>query len=226
MNAKRHEEDVAGSDLELSSLSSSDSFEPQAFEGGPVELKSPSPIRRLETQESFETTRRVLDSVSSNPTIKEQAPAENEKPLVVGGRTNQELPSETLESLQKDGLDLQKKGAADVIGSMTNGMNCEFPEEYNIETDTGLVKAVTLQQLNRLESRTSMRSGASQRRSVKSSIASLELPDSTSLKSSGTSSLDPEKLRRAVEKNQKQLEKYQKRKKSKGITGLLSKLFG
>ncbi|SCV06054.1 LANO_0H21088g1_1 [Lachancea nothofagi CBS 11611] len=220
MRATTNNEDLTSSELELSSLSSSDSFEPKAFEGKPVEIKRPA-IKKV-TSAASAGPHKDMASVKSNGTFEPEDSQDVEKVVthnVTEGR------SETVDSLKKEGLDLHKKAAPDFINPDADPENCEFPEEYNLETDTGLVKAVTLQQLNRLDSRTSARSNVSQKKSLRSSLASLELPDSHSLKSNNNSGLDAEKLRRAVEKNQKQIDKYKKRRSAHGLTGILGKLF-
>ncbi|SCU94889.1 LAME_0F09802g1_1 [Lachancea meyersii CBS 8951] len=226
MRAATHEEeDLESSELELSPLSSSDSFEPKAFEGKPVEMKRPA------VGKEHSTTSRDLASVKSNVTLKgEGLPAQRETSSSSSlsavdkavTRNLNEGRSESVAALEKEGLDLHKKAIPDINNPVAISADAEFPEEYNLETDTGLVKATTLHQLNRLESRTSVRSSQSQKRSL---IASMELPDATSVKSTADSGLDAEKLRKAVEKNKRQIEKYQERKKSGGLKGFLVKFF-
>ncbi|SCU83938.1 LAFA_0D06898g1_1 [Lachancea sp. 'fantastica'] len=225
----KEEDELASSELELSSLSSSDSFEPKAFEGNPVEIKRP-PVSKLPSEASRDfASEKSSVTLRDGPETHEQGSFSSSSSLpdvdkVVTHNVKEGL-SENVESLEEQGLDLRKKAKPDINSPVALSSNTEFPEEYNLETQTGLVKAVTLQQLNRLDSRTSARSGQSQKKSLKSSIASLELPDATSVKSRTDSGLDSEKLRKAVEKNQKQIEKYQERKKKGGVKGFIAKIF-
>ncbi|CEP60317.1 uncharacterized protein LALA0_S01e07932g [Lachancea lanzarotensis] len=223
----KEEDDLGSSELELSSLSSSDSFEPRAFEGNPVDAKRPQ-VSKLPSAASrdFASEKSSL-TLGGGPETQEEASSNSSLPDVdkVVTHNVKEGLSENVESLEEQGLNLRKKANPDINSPVALSSSTEFPEEYNLETETGLVKAVTLQQLNRLDSRTSVRSGQSQKKSLKSSIASLELPDATSVKSRTDNGLDSEKLRRAVEKNQKQIEKYQERKKKGGVKSFIAKIF-
>ncbi len=131
---------------------------------------------------------------------------------------------ETVETLAAKGLDGTQKTVPDVNTPLTMTKTSEFPEEYNIETDTGLVKMKTIETLKRQTSRVSTQ------RSMKSKAESTKSGKSlSSFKSSLTepeqSQLTADKLNKAVEKNRKQLEKYNKAKESKGIKGFFSKMF-
>ncbi|ODV63027.1 uncharacterized protein ASCRUDRAFT_79611 [Ascoidea rubescens DSM 1968] len=58
--------------------------------------------------------------------------------------------TETCDSLRRNGLNLNRKPVSDVVAPTSQSPNKSlFPEEYTIETETGLVKASTLYRLNR-----------------------------------------------------------------------------
>lgn len=219
MVANGNEEDIASSDLELSSLSSSDSFEPKAFEGNPVELKR----RETNSASSVSSSGNPKDanSIRSNGTLRKQDSNVIEQIMTHNATEGR---SETVDSLQRNGLNINQKAVPDYNNPAANFTNCEFPEEYQLETDTGLVKVQTLQKLNRLESRTSIRSGNSQRKSMRST-PSTDHSISPSAGRSSNSGLDAEKLRKAVEKNKRQIDKYQKHKASGGLKKFLGKIF-
>ncbi|CAR24387.1 uncharacterized protein KLTH0F14696g [Lachancea thermotolerans CBS 6340] len=218
MCSNRNDGDEASSELELSSLSSSDSFEPRAFEGPPSEIKSLEPEGSVQASPSIDS--KDFHRVKSNGTLRKQDSNAIEQIMTHNATEGR---SETVESLKKNGLNLQKKAIPDINNPAANYKNCAFPEEYQMETDTGLVKAQTLHGLNRLESRTSGRSGASQKKSIRTANSTTN-SDLASANNT-INGLDGEKLRRAVEKNQKKIDKYQKHKSSGGLRRFLGKIF-
>ncbi|CUS21872.1 LAQU0S04e02718g1_1 [Lachancea quebecensis] len=218
MCSNRNDEDEASSELELSSLSSSDSFEPRAFEGPPSEFKSIASESSAQPSPSIDT--KDFHPVKSNGTLRKQDSNVIEQIMTHNATEGR---SETVESLKKNGLDLKKKAIPDINNPAANYKNCAFPEEYQMETDTGLVKAQTLHGLNRLESRNSGRSGASQKKSIRTGNSTT---NSDSASASNTiNGLDGEKLRKAVEKNQKKIDKYQRHKASGGLRKFIGKIF-
>lgn len=89
--------------------------------------------------------------------------------------------TESIQSLQEDKLDLNKKAIPGFNTYVPEGSS--FPEEYDIETRTGLVKVSTLQKLNRVETVPSTHSTKKQQE------------------------LDPERLKKRIERNQKEIDK-------------------
>lgn len=83
----------------------------------------------------------------------------------------------------------------DVINPMGSEDNAVFPEEYQVETDTGLVKCSTALSLSR------------------------QADNQQQTRQSNPSGLTKEKLDKAVERNRKELEKHKN-----GKTGWLNKL--
>ncbi|KAK5781373.1 uncharacterized protein PWA37_004810 [Arxiozyma heterogenica] len=132
---------------------------------------------------------------------------------------------ETVESLAAKGLDGSQKIVPDINNPLTMTKTAEFPEEYTIETDTGLVKMKTIETLRRQTSRIStQRSLKSRTESMKSNKSSKSFASSL-VDNPDDGHLTAAKLNRAVERNRKELEKMKKRKEQKGIKGFFSKIF-
>lgn len=213
---------TGGTDMELSSLSSTESFEPQAFTGVDPSVEQPTIDHELEDEIDPEplsgnpvrpNSEEIL-SVRSSNTLKKLDSNAIEKVLThnaVEGNT------ETLESLKTRGLDLRKKAIPDYNNPAMHTDRSQFPEEYQIETETGLVKVKTLQSLNRLDTRVSLGSKPSTNQNMEAESAHDE---------QRPVGYDEEKLKKAVDKNKKEIEKYQKHKHEKGIKGFMSRLFG
>lgn len=106
--------------------------------------------------------------------------------------------TDSIESLKEENLDISKKSIPSY--NIPASERAEFPEEYEIETRTGLVKAETLHKLNRLDTRISTHS------SKPESVGSEE-----------------QKLRKCIEKNQKEIDNYKHR---SGFRKFIGKLFG
>lgn len=132
---------------------------------------------------------------------------------------------ETVESLAARGLDGSQRVVPDVNNPLTMTRTAEFPEEYNIETDTGLVKMKTIETLRRQTSRVStQKSLKSRTESIKSNKSGKSFVSSL-VDDPDEGQLTAEKLNKAVERNRKELEKMKKRKEQKGIKGFFSKIF-
>ncbi|CCD25874.2 uncharacterized protein NDAI_0G00980 [Naumovozyma dairenensis CBS 421] len=215
---------------DISSFSSIDSYQPEPFTGlKGNELPNAQPSTTATTTEqdhddtvisshSHDTKHGEEPSRTSTATLKKLDSNVNdiEKTMTTNIMNDK---TETLDSLVKQGLNTRKKSVAD-INTPLNAGTAEFPEEYRIETETGLVKAKTIESLRRQESIASANSRRSQDQgSFKSARTN------NTRKSRASSSLDPNKLNMAVEKNKKELEKYSKHKQQKGIKGFFNRLF-
>lgn len=195
-------------DLEdISSFSSQDSYQPQPFMG-PVEPKIGDAMTRKSTNVSATTHMDDMHSRHSGSTLKQMNSNVIEKVV-----TNNALAgnSETIDSLKAKGLDLEKKAVPDFNAPLTASGSQQFPEEYRLETDTGLVKMKTLDTLKRKSTQVSESSKLSRSKSQASSQQ--EMNDTVN------------KINMAVERNRKQLEKYKKHKEQKGIKGFFNRLF-
>lgn len=203
--------DSEGGDMDLSSLSSSESFDPQPFQGLDSKPKTSSgpKIVRNDTIASKD-----LLSAKSSGTLREDDPNIIEK---VVSRNAINDKTETAKSLEEKGLNLKRKAIPDYNNPAMNDPGAQFPEEYQMETDTGLVKVKTLRELNRLDSRHSIGSDATRKKSVKSET---EPPQEHH-----DSGYDSEKLKKAIEKNKKEIENYHKHKTYVGFMSFLDKLF-
>lgn len=235
---------ITDSDFEdVSSFSSIDSYQPEPFTGKLEDSSERDPdttlmkndtIIRQETRGSATTTTtagtgsttRELNSKTSATTLQKHTSADIER-VVTHNALNDHV--ETVESLAAMGLDGSRKSIPDINAPITMTKTSEFPEEYNIETDTGLVKMKTIETLRRQTSRVS-----STNKSVKSKSESTKSGKSSkstsSFKSAMTESnnqgqLTADKLNKAVEKNRKELEKYKKSKDQKGFKGFFTKMF-
>ncbi|CDO94303.1 unnamed protein product [Kluyveromyces dobzhanskii CBS 2104] len=120
------------------------------------------------------------------------------KESIVNGETD------NIDSLKATKLNLEKKSIPGFNQPAMEG--AEFPEEYEIETRTGLVKVSTLHKLNRLDTRVTTGSG---KKSAKENASS--------------SGYDNDKLKQCIDRNQKEIENYHKR---SGFKKFIDKLFG
>lgn len=222
---------------DISSFSSIDSFQPEPFRGelnagekrtelsnDPVEIYADDiDMGNTTISKSDTLTSTDLNSKPSSHTLRNTGLSAVEK--VVTQNVLQDNV-ETVESLsQKTVRSPESRGIVDLNRPVTMS-NAEFSEEYNIETDTGLVKMKTIETLKRQSSRvSSLKSRPESTRTVKSNKSSKSFTKSITDTSGG--SLTAEKLNNAVEKNRKELEKYQRQKSKpqKGIKGLFSKIF-
>lgn len=234
---------ITDSDFEdVSSFSSIDSYKPEPFTGNldnspakgqdiDTTLMKNDTIVRHDTRTTTgsnttnsthtATTTHELNSRASANTLRKQTSQSVER-TVTHNALNDNV--ETIESLAAKGINGTKEVIPDINTPLTMTKTSEFPEEYNIETDTGLVKMKTIETLRRQTSRVSTQ------KSTKSKTESTKSEKSaSSFKSSMTDSnqgqLTADKLNKAVEKNRKELEKYKKHKDQKGIKGFFSKMF-
>lgn len=230
---------ITDSDFEdVSSFSSIDSYKPEPFTGNYTEnpekdvvdttLMKNDTIIRHDTRTTMgstntnatHTTAQEPKKKTSTHTLQTQTSHDVEK-TVTHNALNDNV--ETVESLAAQGLDGTQKVQPDINAPLTMSKTSEFPEEYNIETDTGLVKMKTIETLKRQSSMSTQRSMKSKAESTTSgkSFSSFK----SSLTDPPQNQLTADKLNKAVEKNRKQLDKYKKGKESKGIKGFFSNLF-
>lgn len=194
-------------DLEdISSFSSQDSYKPEPFMG-PEEPRIGDTMSRKSTNVSATTHTDDVHSRHSAGTIKKMNSNAIEKVVTNNALTGN---SETIESLKAKGLDLERKAVPDFNAPLTTMASQQFPEEYRLETDTGLVKMKTLDTLKRKSTQYSETDNLSQSKSQNSTP---EMNDTV------------KKINLAVERNKKQLEKYQKHRSEKGIKGFIHRLF-
>ncbi|QGN14694.1 protein YGR126W [Kluyveromyces marxianus] len=112
--------------------------------------------------------------------------------------------TESVTSLKASNIDLKKKAIPDFNQPAIDG--AEFPEEYEVETRTGLVKVSTLHKLNRQDTRVTQHSS-------KKGIEKEHEPHG----------YNAEKLQKRIEQNQKEIDNYHNR---SGFKKLLDKIFG
>lgn len=202
---------------DISSFSSIDSYKPQPFTG----FENGEEQGQGQLQEQGDLVSRASTNTLSKPDSNaiEKVVTHN----ALSGNV------ETKESLQKEGLNLKDKSVPDINAPLTStSETAAFPEEYRIETQTGLVKLKTLNDLSRKDTRVSI--GSNDKISRKStdkgnhSIKSGQESGQDEVLSSH-SSYDPHNLENAIEKNKHEIEKYQKHKHEKGIKGFVHRLF-
>lgn len=163
-----------------------------------------------------------LNSKNSSNTLGKQSSHSIERTA-----TNNALEDnvETVESLAARGLDGSQRVIPDINNPLTITKTAKFPEEYTIETDTGLVKMKTIETLRRQTSRVStQKSLKSRTESIKSNKSSKSFASSL-VDNPDEGHLTAAKLNKAVERNRKELEKVRKHKEQKGIKGFFSKIF-
>lgn len=163
-----------------------------------------------------------LNSMNSSNTLRKHYSRSVERRM-----TNNALKDnvESIESLAAKGLNGSQRIIPDINSPLTMTRTAEFPEEYNIETETGLVKMKTIETLRRQTSRVStQKSVKSKAESIKSNKTSKSFASSL-VDDPNEGKLTAAKLNKAVERNRKELEKMKKRKEQKGIKGFFSKLF-
>lgn len=198
---------------EVSSFSSIDSYQPQPFTGD----QSPDKHADLYSPKS-----------SSGSTVHQQDSNTIEK-VVTHNAVNGY--SETAESLKRAGLDPNKKALPDINNPITgNADTSQFPEEYRLETDTGLVKLKTLNDLSRKDTRVSIGSdGRISKRSSRSghndNTIEQELDTEETEKAQKEATQDAQNLEHAIEKNKHNIDKFRKHKHEKGIKGFVHRLF-
>ena len=233
---------------DVSSFSSIDSYRPEPFTGdldnkGKMDttLANSDTIVRHDTKatiSSTTTSNTVTTTATARPlkqsTSQETKPNNSSNTLrkhtsrsVERMVTNNALMdnAETIESLTEKGLDGSQRLVPDINKPLNMTRTAEFPEEYNIETDTGLVKMKTIETLRRQTSRVStQKSVKSRNESIKSNKTSKSFASSL-VDDPNEGKLTAEKINKAVERNRRELEKRKKRKEQNGIKGFFSKLF-
>ncbi|SMN18096.1 similar to Saccharomyces cerevisiae YGR126W Putative protein of unknown function [Maudiozyma saulgeensis] len=200
---------------DISSFSSVDSYKPEPFTGVDSDIKKDDTNNDLVRNDTVLTSRHTdeshnmdrtgsrdhsdVHSKASNTTLKKLDSNAVER-VVTHNALNDH--SETVDSLRAKGEEFDKAGLPDINSPITHASEeARFPEEYAIETDTGLVKMKTIETLKREDTRVSK----------------------GSKKEEGQS--EAAKMEAAVERNRKDIEKYQKHKKEKGVKGFFHRMF-
>ncbi|QLQ79875.1 hypothetical protein HG537_0C05230 [Torulaspora globosa] len=182
---------------DISSISSVDSYQPEAFTGQQVSLSEQN------SQGDRTLSRRTSNAI-------EKVVTHN----ALQGK------AETADSLKQEGLNLKSKAIPDINDPISAGATAtQFPEEYRIETQTGLVKLKTLTELSRNDTRVSTTS------SGKKSSHKEQDQRSNDSKSQEQAYLKAHNLQQAIEKNKHAIEKYQRHKNEKGLKGFLHRIF-
>ncbi|CAI4062492.1 hypothetical protein SKDZ_07G3690 [Saccharomyces kudriavzevii ZP591] len=214
---------------DISSFSSIDSYKPEPFTGFKDSQAPEQPLLKNDTivgkaqsenEENIDEQHRHSDVYShhSSSTLKRPSSNSIEKMITHNAL---EGNSETADSLKREGLNLNKKALPDITAPVTNSAhNGAFPEEYRLETETGLVKLKTLETLKREDSRVS-----SAKKEHTNDHADAHSTRSKVTTYSQGSSLESDKLNMAVEKNKKKIEQYRKHKSEKGIKGFFHRIF-
>lgn len=197
------------SDFEdVSSFSSVDSYQPEVFTGQNDQLAVPTPSRSESGTTLGHRNSNTIEKVVTHNAIQGNA--------------------ETADSLKQEGLNLKSKAVPDVNGPMSSGaQGAQFPEEYRIETETGLVKLKTLTDLSRNDTRVSVGSnGKISKKSSGKKLADEEKDQEVDTgKSQEKAYRNAYNLEDAIEKNQHSIDKYQKHKHEKGLKGFVHRLF-
>lgn len=199
---------------EVSSFSSIDSYQPQAFTG-------PDGTSRQEKNSDASSR----GSGKSGTTLDHRDSNEIDRAVTHNAING---TSETAESLKEAGLHPEKKAIPDINGPISEEHNnSQFPEEYRLETQTGLVKLKTLNELSRDDTRVSI--GKNGKLSKKSSrtatIGSNGNQESSTEKAQAEASQNAENLEHVIEKNKHRIEKFEKHKHEKGLRGFVHRLF-
>lgn len=206
---------------DISSFSSIDSYKPEPFTG--VEASSDK-----QALDDVHDTR----SHGSAATLQKATSNSIEK-VVSRNAINGNV--ETAESLKKEGLDLKNKAIPDINAPINAGSDtAQFPEEYRIETETGLVKLKTLNDLSRNDTRVSVGSNGKISRKGSSGQKSAISKHSNETKSThGKSDAEPvdpslydaHNVEETVERNRQKIARYEKHKHEKGLKGFVHRLF-
>lgn len=195
---------------DISSFSSVDSYKPEPFTG--LEHTKNENLSRKATNASQGTYMDDATSKHSGATLKKLDSLAIEKVVTQNAVAGN---SETIESLKAKGLDMQRKAIPDYNAPLTTTGTNQFPEEYRLETDTGLVKMKTLETLKRKSTQLSRNSD----------LSSKDKSISKSQSNKSEVSDIAQKINMAVERNKKEIAKYQKHKSEKGIKGFFHRMF-
>ena len=253
------------SEGDLDELSSSSSFTVSSYKPKPLidnlddlddNLLHPqqtkrSGILRTKTTESQASTPYSIDthhSLNSYRTLKELSHNEIEKYVTANAL---EGNTETVESLKEAEGAVEEGGERDSQNNVSSYVHrlpdinrpithssayAILPDEYQMETHTGLVKLKTIETLRRettrqsaadASSRSSNKLKASRSRSKSKSKSKSNTDTVTNTKATEEDPLveQAKKMQLAIERNKKSLEKYQRHKKQKGIKGFFNRLF-
>ena len=221
---------------DISSFSSVDSYKPEPFTGTEDGVKHDTDMSNLMKDDTvvsgnqdmykkdpdsstIEKTRSRdhsdVHSKVSNTTLKKLDSNAVER-VVTHNALNDN--SETVESLRAKDNQLREAALPDINSplSHTSGGN-QFPEEYGIETNTGLVKMKTIETLKKEKSRTS-----SSRHARYDDESDLTQHSSDAAAQQAATNA---KLETAIERNRKDIENYQKHKHEKGVKGFFHRIF-
>lgn len=213
---------------DVSSFSSVDSYQPEPFMGPQVMEEDKSAVG-----ESFSSSRvgSGSGSISSYKTALRGDEYPSKPKIAVG-----------VEKPRYGGLRTGSSSLPDINRPLSYTPDGQLlPDEYNMETDTGLVNVKSLENLRKKHSRASSTLGSphmvQDSRSIRSRQGSPNIQSkyhdslsatlslASSLESSKSEVLNPEKLNRAIERNKRQIEKYQRRKREKGLKGFVHRIF-
>lgn len=210
---------------DISSFSSVDSYKPEPFTGTEDGIKNNAEMSNLikndtvitgnehthgkdQDSSTIEKTKSRdhsdVHSKVSNTTLKKLDSNAVER-VVTHNALNDN--SETVESLKAKNQELEAAVLPDINSPLSNatGGN-QFPEEYGIETNTGLVKMKTIETLKREKTKESSSSNNTAEQNAAQNAANA-------------------KIETAVERNRKDIEKYQKHKHEKGVKGFFHRIF-
>lgn len=206
---------------DISSFSSIDSYKPEPFTG----VETPSDTHALDD---------VQDTRSRGSASTLQKPTSNSIEKVVSQNAI-DGNAETAQELKKEGLDLKNKAVPDINAPINAGSDtAQFPEEYRIETETGLVKLKTLNDLSRNDTRVSVGSnGKISRKGSQGQKSDISRHTNETKSTHGKSDAepvdqslyDPHNVEETVERNRQKIAKYQKHKHEKGLKGFVHRLF-
>ncbi|CCE62961.1 hypothetical protein TPHA_0D03250 [Tetrapisispora phaffii CBS 4417] len=201
---------------DVSSFNSDNSYTPQEFIGDTLGKESSTKMddRASHLSHAIKETR---SGTSDNNTIK---PVTSNDVHRIVSRNIMDNNVESEEALKTQLTNMESRRADIILPASMEG-NSNFPEEYTMETTTGLVPVKTLEDIKKKKTIDSENS--------RKSLVSSELKASKSnntVKSRNEGGLNPAKLNAAVEKNKEELEKYQHHKTEKNpIKKMLFKLF-
>lgn len=176
-----------------------------------MQRKSKTPIPRMPAPlENYNLP--DIDQELDEESTEQYQPVDMNEPInpLKETETNAQLnKTESLASLQEQ-VDTHHNASHDFVNPVGGGQNALFPEEYQVETDTGLVRSTTAMGLDRPSSHTSRKSDGEFHYHK----------EEDQYEHVNYNGLTKSKLDKAVEKNRKQLEH------DKNSPGLWSKLKG
>lgn len=221
---------------DISSFSSVDSYKPEPFTGTEDGVKNDTDMSNLIKNDTVVSDNKHIHAKDPDSSIIEKTRSRDHSDVhsKVSNTTLKKLDSnavervvthnalndnsETVESLRAKDYQLREAALPDINSPLSHasGGN-QFPEEYGIETNTGLVKMKTIETLKKQKSRTSSSKHTGNDEESKSTQASSE----AATEQAATNA----KLETAIEKNRKDIETYQKHKHEKGVKGFFHRIF-